>query len=282
MAVFNRVTIVGLGLIGGSLGMALRRRRLATTVVGYSRKPATLRAAKRRGAIDIGTTNLRAAVRDAELVIVATPVDAVVPLARQAARYCHRGAILTDVGSTKSRIVRSLERSLPRHVSFVGGHPLAGSEQRGIDAASKELFRGSICILTKTPRTNVQSLRAVQRLWKPLVGRVVVMSPARHDRLLAATSHLPHLVAYSVVGATSRDGLAVAAPSFLDVTRIAKSDPDLWDDIFLSNRTELLAAMSRFDRQWRLLRSLLARADRARLRRVLNSARRKRHALQDA
>ena len=280
--VFNRVAIIGLGLIGGSLGIALKRRRLAKTVVGFSRKRSTLRAAKRRGAIDVGTTNLRAAVRDADLVVLAIPVDAIVPFARQAARFCRRGVILTDVGSTKVRIVRSLERFLPRHVSFVGAHPLAGSERRGIDAASSELFRGSVCILTKTPRTNVQALRAVQRLWKPLVGRVIVMSPARHDQFLAATSHLPHLVAYGVAGATPRDGLAIAPRSFLDMTRIAKSDPDLWDDIFISNRAELLRAVTRFDRQWRVLRSLLARADHARMRRVLSSAQRKRHALDDA
>src|SRR3989338_8321753 len=184
MALFHRVTIIGLGLIGGSLGIAIRRRRLAKTVVGYSRKPATLRVAKGRGAIHTGTTNLRDAVRNADLVVLATPVDLIVPLARQAARYCRRSAILTDVGSTKGHIVQSLERSLPRHVSFVGAHPIAGSEQRGIDAASKDLFRGSMCILTKTPRTNPRALRAVTRLWKPLVGCVMVMSPARHDRLL--------------------------------------------------------------------------------------------------
>ena len=280
MALFNRVTIIGLGLIGGSLGVALRRRGMRVT--GYSRKPSTLRAAKRRGAIDAGSTDLRAAVRDVDLVVLATPVDTIVPLARRAASLVRPGTVLTDVGSTKGHVVRSLDRSLPRGVSFVGGHPLAGSERRGIDAASKELFHGSICILTKTPRTSVRALRAVTRLWKPLVGRVMVMSPSRHDRLVAATSHLPHLVAYSLAGATPRDGLAVAPRSFLDVTRIAKSDPDLWDDIFLSNRTELLRAVSRFDRQWRTIRLLLTRADRTGLLRVLRSAHRKRHALNDS
>jgi len=280
MARFHRVTIIGLGLIGGSLGMAIRRRRLAKTVMGFSRKPSTLRAAKRRGAIDTGTTNLRAAVRDADLIVLATPVDAIVPLARQAARSCRHGAVLTDVGSTKAQIVRSLERSLPRHVSFIGAHPLAGSEQRGIDAASKELFQGSVCILTKTPRTNVQALRAVTRLWKPLVGRIVVLSPTRHDRLLAATSHLPHLIAACLTN-VHPDHPPTAAPSFLDMTRITKSDPDLWDDIFLSNRTELLRAVARFDRQWRALRSSLSRGDRAQLLRLLKSATSKRNAIRD-
>jgi prephenate dehydrogenase len=278
----NRAAIIGLGLIGGSLGMAIRHRRLAKTIVGYSRKPATLRAAKRRGAIDAGTTSLRAAVRDAELIVFAVPVDAIVPLARQAARFCRSGAVLTDVGSTKRRIVRTLERSLPRRVLFVGAHPLAGSEQRGIEAASRDLFRGSICVLTKTPSTNRQALRTVQQLWKPLVRRVLVMSPARHDQLLATTSHLPHLIAYNLVAATPRDGFPVAAPSFLGVTRLAKSDPDLWDDIFLSNRTELLRAVSRFDRHWRVLRKRLVPSRRAELHRFLTSAKSKRDAISDS
>jgi prephenate dehydrogenase len=280
MARFNQVTIVGLGLIGGSLGMALRRRHLAT-VVGYSRKHSTLRRAKQARAIDVGTTNLRAAVREADLVVLATPVDAIVPFAQRAARSCRRGAILTDVGSTKVRVVHSLERSLPRHVSFVGGHPLAGSEQQGIEASRRDLFDGSVCILTKTPKTDPRALRAVTHLWKPFVRRILIMSPARHDRLLAATSHLPHLLAYCLAGVTQRDGLTVAPRSFLDITRIAKSDPDLWDDIFLSNRGPVLAAMDRFDTQWRALRSCLARPDRARLLRMLRRAHRQRHALQN-
>src|SRR3989338_233147 len=185
MALFHRVTIIGLGLIGGSLGIAIRRRRLAKTVVGYSRKPATLRVAKRRGAIHTGTTNLRDAVRNADLVVLATPVDLIVPMARQAARYCRRSAILTDVGSTKGHIVRSLERSLPRHVSFVGAHPIAGSEQRGIDAARSDLFAGAVCVLTPTVRTARRALQKVKRLWAQVGMRVITMSPRDHDQLLA-------------------------------------------------------------------------------------------------
>ncbi|MBI4004446.1 MAG: prephenate dehydrogenase/arogenate dehydrogenase family protein [Candidatus Omnitrophica bacterium] len=282
MARFNRVTIIGLGLIGGSLGLAIRRRRLAKVIVGYSRKPATLRAASRRGAIDLGTTDLRAAVRHADFVVLATPVDTIVPLARRVACQVRPGTILTDVGSTKGRIVRSLERSLPCHVSFVGAHPLAGSEQRGMGAASKELFRGSVCILTKTPRTNVQALRAVQCLWKPLVGRVIVMSPARHDRLLAAMSHLPHLLAYTLVGILPREGRLAVPPSFAQMTRIAKSDPGLWNAIFFSNRAELLRSIDGFDRHWRLLRRLLTGARQSALRRALSRAKNTRDALQDA
>ena len=282
MARVNRVAIIGLGLIGGSLGMALRRRRLAKTIVGYSRKPSTLRRAKQARAIDVGTTNLRAAVRDADLIVLATPVDAIVPFAKQVARYCRRGAILTDVGSTKVRIVRQLERSLPAYASFVGGHPIAGSERRGIEAASADLFTGALYVVTPTPQTHRGALPKVIRFWKPLVKKVITMSPQNHDRLFAATSHLPHLVAACLAGAIPAQALSSAAPSFLEMTRLAKSDPELWDDIFLSNRREVIRALDRFHRQCHVLRKLLTGSRRAELRRFLANAKAKRDALHDS
>ena len=279
---FNRVTIVGLGLIGGSLGMAIRRARLARQVIGVSRTPRTLRLAKRRSAIDIGTTQAAEAVRDADLVILATPVETIVPVAKRLARRMRPGSILTDVGSSKGRLVQALERDLPRQVAFVGAHPLAGSERRGLAAARAGLFHGSLCIVTPTARTDPRAVQAVKRLWTPLVDRVLLMSPTRHDRLIAAMSHLPHLIAYCLTTATRRDGLTRTPRSFLDVTRIAKSDPDLWDDIFLSNRTALLASMARFEGQWRTLRGLIVRGQRGPLRRYLARAKSTRDALPDA
>lgn len=279
MALFNRVTIVGLGLIGGSLGMALRRRRLAR-VVGYSRKPATLRRAKARGAIDIGTTNLQRAVEDADLVVLATPVDRMVPLGRQLVRWMKPDSILTDVGSTKAHIVAGLQH-VPRRIAFVGGHPIAGSEQRGIDAAQPALFAGAVCVLTPTAKTSSRALGRVRALWRGVGARIMTMSPRTHDRVLAATSHLPHLVAYCLAQSVRANALPRAPQSFLDLTRIAKSDPDLWDDIFMSNRTALLAAIRQFDRSWRQLRAAVARRNRTVLRRTLTRAKRKRDVLQD-
>lgn len=282
MAVFNRVTIVGLGLIGGSLGMAVRRRHLAREVVGVSRRASTLRRAKRRGAIDIGTTDLRRAVRDADLVVLATPVEDIVHLAERAAARMRSGSILTDVGSAKAAIVNRLERALPRSVAFVGGHPIAGSDAQGINAASAQLFDGSICILTPTSRTSRVALARVARFWNALVDQVLLMSPRQHDHVLAGCSHLPHLVAWTLVRAVTVAPLARAPQSFLDMTRIAKSDPELWDEIFLSNRANMLAAMRRFDRYWRALQATLRRADRAALHRFLTVAKAKRDALGDA
>jgi prephenate dehydrogenase len=261
--------------------MAIRRRRLARRVVGWSRKLSTLKQAKRRGAIDEGTTSLPRAVHDADLTVLATPVDAIVPLAMQAARFMQPGSILTDVGSTKAQIVKALERRLTPGVAFVGAHPLAGSEQRGIAAASVNLFDGSTCIVTVTRRTDRRALARVRRFWSAVADRVVVIDPVRHDRLLAAVSHLPHLLAFCLVGATVREALALAPRSFLDATRVAKSDPTLWDDIFLSNRAALLAAMDRFDRSWQTLHTHLSRRDRTALHRAMATAHAKRHALKD-
>ena len=282
MSLFKRVAIVGLGLIGGSLGMALRRRRIAQTVVGYSRTPATMRRARACGAIDTAAATLQEAVRDAELVVLAMPVGLVASLGSIAASHMRWGAVLTDVGSTKRALVERLESALRAGpVAFVGGHPLAGSEQRGIAAARADMFDGSVCILTRTPRTNAAALATVKKLWTPLVKRVVVMSPERHDALLAATSHLPHLIAWSLTLSAPRGVGAVIPPSFLEMTRIAKSDPDLWDDILLSNRRDVVSAVRRFERELGRLRVLIARGNAAALTRRLAAAKSRREALHD-
>jgi prephenate dehydrogenase len=275
----KRVAIIGLGLIGGSLGLAIRRRRAAREVVGFSRRQATVARAKSRGAIDRSAASLRQAVLEADLVVLAGPVDTIVPLGRQAARFMKPGAVLTDVGSTKAAIVRGLGQHLPRGIAFVGGHPIAGSEQQGIDAANAGLFAGAVCMLTPTARTPRAALKRVRALWERIGARVQIVSPAAHDQLLAMGSHLPHLLA-AVLMQTAQGRLPRPAPcSFLDMTRIALSSPELWDDIFLSNRVELLAAMRVFARQWQQWQRLLSRRQGAALRQQLHRAQRARKAL---
>ena len=277
---FGQLTIVGLGLIGGSVGMAAKRRRLARRVVGLSRRPATIRRARARGAIDWGTTDPARAVQNADLVILATPVDALIPQALRLARLMRPGAILTDAGSTKAAVVNALERRLPDRVRFVGSHPIAGSERRGIAAAEPRLFDGSLCVVTPATSTDRRALAAVKRFWNRLGMRVVTMSPARHDRCLAGGSHLPHLIAFALAGSAA-PGLPRAPRSFLDMTRLAESAPDLWDDIFLSNRTHLLRALAAFAGELDRLRRAVARNDRAFLRRRLARAQRRRHAFKE-
>jgi prephenate dehydrogenase len=178
--------------------------------------------------------------------------------------------------------VAALDRRLPAGVAFVGAHPLAGSEQRGLEAARPQLFEGASCILTPTARTSPAALRRVADLWRPLVDRVYTMSPRRHDELLAGLSHLPHLLAYCLADTVDTGALSRAPQSFLDMTRIARSDPALWDDIFLSNREALLAAIRRFDGRWRRFRDALARGELSCLRRLLVRAHARRHACEGA
>ena len=272
MALFDRITIVGLGLMGGSLGMAIRRRKLAGEVVGLSRHASTIREAVRGGAIEWGTTDAKRAVHDADLVVLATPVGAIVPTAKRLARLMPAGSILTDVGSTKGQIVRELERALPKSVAFVGAHPLAGSEQQGIGAARADLYDDSLCVVTATARTSARALKLVKQLWRPLVQRVLVMDPATHDRLLADVSHLPHALAFCLAQAAKPQARAIAPRSFLDMTRIAQSDPALWADIFLSNRQAILASMRHFDHHWTPMRRWLAQGNRQALQRFLTRA----------
>lgn len=272
MSLFRQVTIVGLGLIGGSVGMAIRRARLARAVVGLSRSASTIRRARRLGAIDCGTLDSAEAVAAADLVILATPVDAIIPTATRLARFMRPEAVMTDVGSTKGRIVRRLDRLLAGRVRFVGSHPLAGSECRGIEAARADFLKGAACIVTPTPRTDRRALSVVARLWRALGVRVVSMEPAAHDAALGAVSHLPHLLAFALVAATDRRALAVAPRSFLEATRVAKSDPDLWDDILLSNRAAVRAAMRRFTHAVSRYDQALRRGDRRTLIQLLRHA----------
>ncbi len=273
----QRIAIVGLGLIGGSLGMVLRRRKLAHTVVGFSRNPATLRAAKSLGAIDEGTGDLKTAVREADIVVLATPVSEIVPLALRCARFMKPGAILTDVGSSKGEIVAALDRLLPKAVAFVGAHPVAGSEKRGIGAATSAIFdASSYCIITPSARTNRRALRTVSSLWGGVVPKITQLPAKRHDALLAATSHLPHALAFALSASAPDGGLPSMPRSFLEMTRVAKSDPDLWAAILLSNRSAVAAAWREFDRSSAALRKAITRKDRKALTRLLAKAKARR------
>ncbi|PIQ83528.1 MAG: prephenate dehydrogenase [Candidatus Omnitrophica bacterium CG11_big_fil_rev_8_21_14_0_20_63_9] len=276
MALFRQVTIVGLGLIGGSLGMAIKRRRLAREVIGLGRKRPTLLAARRRGVIDRGETDPKRALRGADLLVIATPVDTIAPFAALFSRWLKPGAFVMDVGSTKAAIVRVAQKEMPDGVAFIGAHPIAGSEKRGLAAASATLFEDAVCVLTPTPRTPSAALSRARRFWRALGSDVITMSPQAHDRLLASTSHLPHALAYCLSRSVEIKPFRRAPPSLLDMTRIAKSDPELWDDILLANRKELLSAMARFERSWRALRSHVRSGRRDALRRFLIQAQTKR------
>ncbi len=255
---FRTVAIVGVGLLGGSLGLALRGRRLARRVVGVGRRQASLARAVAVGAIDEGTLDIRSGASEAELVVLATPVGPMVELARAAAEAAPQGALMTDVGSTKARVVQGIEEAVGGRVRYVGSHPMAGSEKRGVDEASASLFEGALCFLTPTPRTDPLALAAVRELWLALGARVRVLDPAEHDRLLALASHLPHVVAAALVNVMTPEALACAGAGFRDTTRVASGDPRMWADVCLHNRERLQEALAAFEQQVRTLRRILS------------------------
>ncbi len=277
---FRQVTIVGLGLIGGSLGRALRRGRAARRVIGFSRSEATLRRARSGGAVDEGDTELCPKwLSQSDLVVIATPPLAVAPVAQKIARITRGRIVLTDCASTKSAIVKELERSLPSRAAFIGAHPMAGSERSGIAAAQADLFRGAVCILTPTSRSSPAAVYKVSRLWKSVGARVMNLPPDRHDQWAAQISHAPHLAAAALVLAADPKALQFAAGGFSDATRIALSDPDLWSQIFLTNPKQAAAAADRLIQELATLRTLVVRGQASRLRSRLARAQRKRKQL---
>ncbi|HEX4588793.1 MAG TPA: prephenate dehydrogenase [Gemmataceae bacterium] len=275
----NTLVIVGVGLIGGSVGLATRKRGVVRRVIGVGRTANSLVAAKQSGCIDDGTTDLSAAVREADLVLVCTPVDRVVEQVRAAANVCRGGTIVTDAGSTKDTIVRALDGTLPPGVPFVGGHPLAGSEKRGPEHAAADLFVDRLVILTPTPRTDPVAVERVGSFWRSLGARILHLSPQDHDDALAITSHLPHLAAAAIANTLPDHLRSLTATGFRDTTRVAAGDPDLWAAIFAQNRGAVLAALGRLEQRLADYRHAIEHDDMTTLRRLLAEAKTVRDAI---
>ena len=271
MKKFNKVAIIGVGLIGGSMGLALKKRGLARLVVGVGRRRSSLKKAQRKGAIDWGTLSLENGVRGADLIILATPVLKIIDFGKRLSGLVAPGTIITDVGSTKAEVVRILERSLPKGVHFVGGHPMAGSEHRGVEFAQKDLFRGTLTFLTKTKNTNPAALRTVSFLWRTLGAKVEILSPARHDKIVANISHLVHIAACELVNSAKGD-LRYASSGFADTTRIASSDPALWRDIILTNKREIVASLDRYIRTLQKTKKIIASGSAVKIKSELGKA----------
>ena len=279
MREFNTVAILGVGLIGGSIGLGLRRRGLASRVIGIGYREQSLRVAKDIGAVSETTLHLAEGVAQADLVIVCTPVGRIADDVRAAAASCRRGALITDVGSTKAQIVADVVAALPDDVRFIGGHPLAGSERRGAAAADADLFVGRVVVLTPDKKSRHEDLSALKEFWEGLDAHVRCMSADDHDRALAATSHLPHLLAAALALATPDELLELTATGWADGTRVASGDPELWRQIFASNRNGLLAALSQFDASLAALRAAIERGDGDALSKLLTTAKQRRDAV---
>jgi prephenate dehydrogenase len=240
------VAIVGVGLIGGSIGLALRARGLAERVVGIGRSEAALEEARRLGAIDEGTTDPERGVAVADVVVVCTPVTCIAADVLRAAEHGPGHVLVTDAGSTKRQIVAEVEACPRALAAFVGAHPIAGSERKGVAHARAELFEERACVLTPTAQTPRDRLERARRFWALLGGRVIEMAPEDHDDALARTSHLPHVAAAALAAVVPAELLALAAGAYRDGTRVAGSDPDLWTGIFLENRGPVLGALADF------------------------------------
>ncbi|MFB6259206.1 MAG: prephenate dehydrogenase, partial [Thiohalorhabdaceae bacterium] len=263
---FQRAAVIGVGLIGGSLGWALRHHGLAGEVVGVEPDMATLERARQRGLIDRGVTDPAAGVTGGDLVVIAVPVGSFEAVLARAAAAIEPGALVTDVGSVKLSVQAEAERLLEGGPVFVGGHPIAGTEESGVEAALGDLFQGALCVVSVTEATPEWAVARLTTLWRAVGSQVVTMAPAEHDRVLAATSHLPHILAFALIqtfaALPERDRLEqFAAGGFRDLTRIAASDAVMWRDIALANRDPLLAMLDDFENQLGLLRQAIEHAD---------------------
>ncbi|MDQ3439549.1 MAG: prephenate dehydrogenase [Planctomycetota bacterium] len=242
----NRLSIIGVGLLGGSIGLAVKSAGMPCRVVGYGHRRSTLEKALASGAIDESAGSPADAVQGADLVILCTPVGLFRQNLTDIAPGLSQGAIVTDVGSTKRSVVRHAAELLPNHVKFVGSHPMAGSEKRGVDFARADLFQGARCILTPDESTDRDALAAVDSFWQALGMRTTTLSPDEHDQLVCDISHLPHALAASLVTMQADAALPLAGKGFLDATRIAGGDGALWRDIFLDNRDHLAGSITQF------------------------------------
>ncbi len=269
---FQQLTILGPGLLGGSIGLAVKHRQLARRVVVWARRPEAGDQAVTIGAADAATHDLRRAVADAEVIIFATPVGVMRTLAAQLRSVVRPDCLVTDVGSVKYDVVAELSAIFPR---FVGAHPMAGSEQAGIEAARRDLFANAACILTPTETTDKGALQTAHDFWKALGCVVRSLSPQEHDEIVARVSHLPHAVAAAVVNVVCReDGKALdfVGPGFRDFSRIASGPPEMWTEICLENRQELSRSLDALLEELGQFRAALENNDAVELKALLKRA----------
>jgi cyclohexadieny/prephenate dehydrogenase len=265
---FSKVALLGIGLIGSSMAHAMRRGGLAGLIAGYSHRQATLDLARTVGFADALYTDAAACVKDADLVVLCTPVGSFKALAEEIAPALKPGAIVSDAGSVKGAVIRDVGPCLPDGVHFIPAHPIAGTEQSGPTAGFAELFDGRWCILTPPPGTDPAAIAKLKAFWEGLGSNVEVMDAHRHDLVLAITSHLPHLIAYNIVGTaddlesvTKGEVIKYSAGGFRDFTRIAASDPTMWRDVFLNNKEAVLEVLGRFSEDLSVLQRAIRWGD---------------------
>jgi cyclohexadieny/prephenate dehydrogenase len=286
---FRRVAVIGLGLIGGSLALAMRRHGLAGRLVGADHNSDHVAQALALGLVDEAGADVGAAVQGCDLIVLATPVGTLAALAAAIAPHCALGAIVSDVGSVKELVLREVAPLLPPGVHLVPAHPIAGTEHSGPTAGFAELFEGRWCILTPAADADPGAVARIESLWQQVGSMVEIMDAAHHDRVLAITSHLPHLIAYTIVDtavgleeSTQSEVIKFSASGFRDFTRIAASDPIMWRDIFLNNREAVLDILQRFTEDLTALQRAIRRGEGETLQDVFTRTRSIRRSIIDA
>jgi cyclohexadieny/prephenate dehydrogenase len=265
---FEKVCIVGLGLIGGSIGLAIKRSNISNQITGYARSNSTLERAIELGLVDSVKDNLKDAVNNSDLVILATPLSTFRELVEEMNPFLKKGCIITDTGSAKLTVIEDLKDILPNGVEFVPGHPIAGTEESGPDAGFAELFDNRWCILTPTEDNSSNAVDLVKDFWESIGSKVEIMDPMHHDKVLAITSHIPHLIAFNIVGTannlanvTEKEVIKYSAGGFRDFTRIAASDPKMWSDIFTYNSEAVLEMLELFSNDLAKLKAAVIKKD---------------------
>ncbi|MBI2927806.1 MAG: prephenate dehydrogenase/arogenate dehydrogenase family protein [Verrucomicrobia bacterium] len=277
-----KITLIGVGLLGGSLGLAIKRRRLADQVDGFVRRSATIAECTKLGAVDHATRDLRRAVEDADLVVLCTPIAQMRNLTEQMLPSLKRHAIVTDVGSVKATVVHELESLVAKAgAHFVGSHPMAGAERMGVRNARADLFDGAICVVTPTPHTSTETVKQVEAFWKDVGANPIKLSPKTHDDLVSRSSHLPHVVAaelanYVLSPAHPKEQALLCANGFRDTTRVASGSPEMWRDIALANRKNLARVLGVFIEDLQEFRLALQSEDRVAIEEFFSKAKERR------
>ena len=275
----KQITVIGMGLLGGSITLGVLRSFARVRTVGYSHRAATRKKARRMAVASEIADELKTSVSGADIVILATPICTFEEIFGQIGDALARGCIVTDVGSTKVLPHRWAAKRLPKTVRYVGSHPIAGSEQRGVEFARDDLFEGALCVLTRTKKTNRQAAATLKRFWSKLGCWVKLMSPTEHDRVFASVSHLPHVVAAALINANSIEALKFAGKGFMDTSRIASGPANIWADVLLTNSDNTIRGIDKVRAELGKLKKAIKAGDAREVERLLRKARSKRSAL---
>lgn len=276
---FKKIAITGLGLMGGSLAAACRKKFPKARIIGISRNREALALAKKKRWVHETTRDIKLGARGADLVVLCTPVDTFLPYLKAIDKVCTKGALVMDVGSVKASVLKEVNARKWKNLSFVGCHPMVGSHKRGIRAVDPALYEKGLVFLTRDPKTRGSSYALAKKFWYCFSSRIMELTPEAHDKLVGEVSHLPHAIAACLMHIVSASALKVASTGFRDTTRIAAAASSIWQPIFTANRKVMLEVLSRFERELRVFKRLLQIRDRKKLVRFLDQAQQKRQSL---